>query len=557
VALPEKIAPPPLPAPSPPPKPPEEAPAPPPPFPPPFPPDPRPDPVALKLAQEAAQEALLILAKWPKDQPLAVEVFDERGSAQPVEGTLVRAGRSRLHLRTRRGNDVIELGEVTPNSLAAVLLSRNEKGADLLRRFEKELAPEGEKEQEARSLFHQAERDHRDFAARVDAVGKYRVLLKEHADTAFVRRNQASILERADSGKEYWFFPGNMAAGGAMKAARHPKAGDCLTAAADVTESSATITFSTLPGVAYRCWVYVGGCCGEVLTFQAEGSELAASRVRNSLSVITRHSGHGGPKQPSKWGWASISLPKYSAPGAKTVRLVTTQTGFSVAVAVVSAVRKSPPTEIEVRDAERPELSEPAPPDLELWLRFDESGGPWAKDASRRGQTCLLVGDAQRLDQALSVDRDGHVRVADAPHLRFRADQSFTVAAWARASERRGGYQGIVTKSRDQKPHYGLWTGHGKWVFGGSQQNIEAGSVATEWQHVVGVQDGPAGKRTLYVNGVPIGSAGAQPGDGPGELRVGATAGPTEYFGGQIDEVRIYSRALTSEEVVLLYKEGR
>jgi hypothetical protein len=60
-----------------------------------------------------------------------------------------------------------------------------------------------------------------------------------------------------------------------------------------------------------------------------------------------------------------------------------------------------------------------------------------------------------------------------------------------------------------------------------------------------------------YVNGVPIGSAGCQPGDGPGELRVGATAGPTEYFGGMIDNVRIYSRALSAEEVVALYKQGR
>jgi hypothetical protein len=485
VVVPERVPPPPPPV-EPAPKPPVDALAPlPPPSPPPPPPEPRPDPEALKHAHEAAREALKILAAWPKDEPVRVEVFDETGAPRTVEGTVIRAERSRMHVRTSRGREIVEHGEVTPGSLASFA----RRGAELLRAFEKKLAPESGSEQAARRLFHAAEQEHLDFSTR-----------------AWTRSPSSPLSSR-------------------IMGRRHSSPGT----------------------TAYRCWVHVGGCCGEVLTFQAEGSELTASRVRNSISVLTRHSGHGGPKQPSKWGWASLPLPKYAGPGAKTLRLVTTHTGFSVAVAVVSAVRKSPPTEVEVRDAERPEPAEPAPPGLELWLRFREA----TKDSSGRGNAGFVVGQAQFVDQALSVGRDGHVRVADAPHLRFGADQSFTVAAWVRASERRVGYQGIVTKSRDQKPHYGLWTGHGRWVFGGSQQNIEAGSVETEWQHVVGVQDAPAGKRTLYVNGVPVGSTGAQPGDGPGELRVGSTAGPTEYFGGQIDDVRIYSRVLTAEEVVL------
>jgi hypothetical protein len=75
-----------------------------------------------------------------------------------------------------------------------------------------------------------------------------------------------------------------------------------------------------------------------------------------------------------------------------------------------------------------------------------------------------------------------------------------------------------------------------------------------EWVHVVGVYDGAAVR--IYVNGVEQGSA-AQSGNILGynqPLYIGATGLPDEFAKGLIDEVRIYSGALSAAQVQALTK---
>jgi hypothetical protein len=128
-----------------------------------------------------------------------------------------------------------------------------------------------------------------------------------------------------------------------------------------------------LPETRYRCWVYVGGCCAEILAFGMQGSEIKGSDsasasggssaetgsdtavpVKHAVASATKtHSSHGGRKQPTHWGWVEIPLPSYTSAGAKKVRLVTDQQGFGVAFACVSALRKAPPSEAELRELEK------------------------------------------------------------------------------------------------------------------------------------------------------------------------------------------------------------
>jgi hypothetical protein len=131
--------------------------------------------------------------------------------------------------------------------------------------------------------------------------------------------------------------------------------------------------FPAAADTAYRCWVYVAGCCNEVLTFHAQGTEMTApdpkmprqsvpaepggeadAPVRHGISGLKkRHDDHMGPKQPDRWDWVQIPLPKYATPGMKRVRVTTDQKGFSVAYACVSATRTREPSDRDLKEAER------------------------------------------------------------------------------------------------------------------------------------------------------------------------------------------------------------
>lgn len=77
------------------------------------------------------------------------------------------------------------------------------------------------------------------------------------------------------------------------------------------------------------------------------------------------------------------------------------------------------------------------------------------------------------------------------------------------------------------------------------------------WNHVVMIVDGGAG---FYLNGRPLGYiSGPGANRGSLELLIGAmnndpAAGPRYFFPGLIDEVRIYDRALTDEEIAELFR---
>jgi hypothetical protein len=79
-----------------------------------------------------------------------------------------------------------------------------------------------------------------------------------------------------------------------------------------------------------------------------------------------------------------------------------------------------------------------------------------------------------------------------------------------------------------------------------------------DWVHLVLVRDPAAGRWNLYANGVAVDSAVFDSVAAAGRLGVGGhygSAGSTMQ-GGQIDELAIWSRALTAAEVGTLYSSG-
>jgi hypothetical protein len=204
---------------------------------------------------------------------------------------------------------------------------------------------------------------------------------------------------------------------------------------------------------------------------------------------------------------------------------------------------------------------------------FDEGTGQVAGDISGHGNNGQLgsTGSADANDptwvegktgaSALHFDGDDYVELAEATGLEPLA---ITVEAWIRQPGSPGSYRYVVAKgvSGCLGASYALYSGGSGglsfYVFNGSafafSPDAGTGVWDGEWHHAVGTFDGSVVR--LYVDGVEIG-----PGT-PTEIAInyrltthdrmyiGDVRGTCNYpFSGDIDEVKIWSRAMAPSEI--------
>ncbi len=207
---------------------------------------------------------------------------------------------------------------------------------------------------------------------------------------------------------------------------------------------------------------------------------------------------------------------------------------------------------------------------LVAYWSFDDTGALTARDLTGNGHTGTLGSEAyQQAGGIIGGELFCHsggaaqsqVAVADKADLRFTAAQSFTVAAWVDPESVKTTEQTVVVKSIESGNAYGLYlsaadgSGNGHWIARGTAgPDITSGTALVKtgaWTHVAMVQDGAAGTRTLYVNGVQVGSGAAQAGDGTGPLWMGKqdSSSLPDILAGDMDELRIYNRALAVTEL--------
>lgn len=139
------------------------------------------------------------------------------------------------------------------------------------------------------------------------------------------------------------------------------------------------------------------------------------------------------------------------------------------------------------------------------------------------------------------------------PNFQFTSAQSFTDAAWFYVSTSTGSIKRIFSYSRNS----GGW--HGLIVAGSYPEFDEGGNYIydpvpslNQWHFIVGVQTGNVGM-SLYVDGKLTASANT-PGNanGAGSCEIGDD-GVGEIFAGLINDVRVYSRALSATEIQEMY----
>jgi alpha-mannosidase len=211
----------------------------------------------------------------------------------------------------------------------------------------------------------------------------------------------------------------------------------------------------------------------------------------------------------------------------------------------------------------------PAPPD-KGWWKFDETSGATAADSSGNGNTGTVSGASWttgHLSNALSFNgSSNYVLAGNYP----KPTTTATYTAWVYANSAPT-WASIIKNwgnTTAGQIHLGIDNTSGKLSVYMTQSNgttvncIEATAFPTgSWQHVATVADGSTIR--LYRNGTQVASVSYNGtlktsfnalgiGVKPNEAGTGPDSTNPGYWNGKIDDVRIYNRALSAQEITTL-----
>ena len=227
-------------------------------------------------------------------------------------------------------------------------------------------------------------------------------------------------------------------------------------------------------------------------------------------------------------------------------------------------VEKSGVYQVDVYEAAGNEIIEPEASRLEESL-----AGSFGFDDGPGGD---LEGDAKLVDspfgQALSLDGDEDSLVIPRDEAFDVDDGAFTVAAWIHPKQLRSA--GIVVLgSFDQMAGWRLELANNKGALRllTTEADDESNGVVTSpagviradaWQHVAAIVTRGRQEARLFVNGYPVarGEIGlANLNNRKADLHIGRVA-YQQHFRGEIDDVRLYTRALDEAEIQALVEPG-
>ena len=198
---------------------------------------------------------------------------------------------------------------------------------------------------------------------------------------------------------------------------------------------------------------------------------------------------------------------------------------------------------------------------LVLYLPFDEGSGDVAHDMSGNGNDGKLVKSPKwvtgKYGWALEFDGSNYVEVPDSDSLDI--EEEITIAAWIFPKLTGSQWQGIVTKGLDAQENYELLinTGgfmHTGWLFDTGRLWADRGAAGTlsadKWQHIA-VTYKP-GEWVSYLNGEVVDrltNANGKMVTDDEPLIIGDERPMNRLFQGIIDEVAVFNRALSQDEI--------
>jgi hypothetical protein len=203
------------------------------------------------------------------------------------------------------------------------------------------------------------------------------------------------------------------------------------------------------------------------------------------------------------------------------------------------------------------------------WWKLDEGSGTTALDEMGNYNGTLGTGNSApswitsgKIGNGLQFDgSNDYVSMGNV----LNQTSSFTVAAWIYPHDITTSGQRIVVKD-SSSDGWALSLGDGGsntvrfFIRDLSEIILDSTNIiqTNAWQHIVGVYDATAGTKKLYINGsLNAGSTGltGAPVSNTANFGIGGNPDTTaNFFDGNIDNVKIYEKALTAAEVMNEYK---
>jgi hypothetical protein len=203
-------------------------------------------------------------------------------------------------------------------------------------------------------------------------------------------------------------------------------------------------------------------------------------------------------------------------------------------------------------------VSSPAVTGLVAAYGFDEGSGTTTSDGSGNGNTGTLSNatwnTGGKFGNALSFDgTNSIVNVANSAGLQLT--NGMTLEAWVKPTSL-GSWNTVLFKERSNYYAYALYANTGtnrpsaNTFTNGDNDVRGTAAVATGvWTHLAATYNGTV--LAIYVNGTQAATLLVSGGivSNTGALRIGGNTIWGEYYNGLIDEVRVYSRALSAAEI--------
>jgi predicted GH43/DUF377 family glycosyl hydrolase len=214
------------------------------------------------------------------------------------------------------------------------------------------------------------------------------------------------------------------------------------------------------------------------------------------------------------------------------------------------------------------DVNEGSDTSLSLLLHMDETSWNGTSgeviDSSSYGNHGTAYGGATTVTDgrfARAGSFDGTNDYISIPHSSsINPTNAITVELWAKSNTANWNSTGMLVSKRNAYIMYPI--GNSKTIrfyiySGGWRYTVYTPSIdITQWHHYVGTFDGSTIK--LYIDGSLVAStsySGSIKSD-TGPLYIGRDDGYSRYFNGSIDEVAIYSRALSADEILEHYNNG-
>ncbi len=196
-----------------------------------------------------------------------------------------------------------------------------------------------------------------------------------------------------------------------------------------------------------------------------------------------------------------------------------------------------------------------ADPDLIGWWTFDEGEGTVAADISPNGNDATVFGDPEWIagvyKTGLNFDGADDYVSPEQPFLNNAAD--FTMAGWVLARNWNGGRVGLFGQNDLVEMGFN-GNAASVWTSASGTTNAAWGFGDSSWHHIAVVDEGTEMK--IYFDGEVAGTgSGGSHGSSGFNFNIGGGGvwdGTGNWFDGQMDDVVLFTRALTVEEILIV-----